>query len=253
MKKAFAILEVLAQGGRPVSAPDLAAQLGMTRQTIHRLIHQLEEMGMVRRDIERERFEIGPAFAELGLHALSTGHQSKLRRAVMEELVAKSGETCNLTVLDGHEIVYIDRVECNWPLRRQIEIGGRMPAYCTAGGKLLLALAPAKTLDQYLSTVTLKRLTPNTWTDPEAFRAHLETIRAQDYSINNQENLIGLLAVAVPVRDPSGRVLAALALHGPEARLRESRAQALVPEIRKAAGAIGELLVESTAPGLSGD
>lgn len=228
-----------------MSAPDLAAQLGMTRQTIHRLLQQLEEIGMIRRELERERFGIGPAFAELGLHALSTGHGSKLRRAVMEELVAKSGETCNLTVLDGHDIVYVDRVECNWPLRRQIEIGGRMPAYCTAGGKLLLALSPRRTLEQYLSAVTLKRLTPNTWTAPEAFRAHLETIRAQDYAINNQENLIGLLAVAVPIRDPSGQVLAALALHGPEARLPESRAHAFVPQLREAADAIGELLVES--------
>lgn len=236
-----------------MSAPDLAAQLGMTRQTIHRLLQQLEEIGMIRRDLERERFEIGPAFAELGLHALSTGHASKLRRAVMEELVAKSGETCNLTVLVGHDIVYIDRVECNWPLRRQIEIGGRMPAYCTAGGKLLLALAPEKTLEQYLSIVTLKRLTPNTWTDPEAFRVHLETIRAQDYAVNNQENLVGLLAVAVPVRDTSGRVLGGLALHGPEARLSESRAQAFVPQIREAADAIGALLVESGASGRPDD
>jgi len=246
LKKAFLLLQVLAENGRPMSAPDLGVQLGMTRQTIHRLLQQLEAIGMVRRSIERERFEVGPALAELGLNSLITNQTAKFRRAVMEQLVEKIGETCNLAILDGHEIVYVDRVECNWPLRRIIEVGSRMPAYCTASGKLLLAHLPARTLEQYLSSVTLERFTDTTWTDPDRFRQHLAQIRHQGYSINDGEDLEGLLGVSVPVCDPSGRLLAGLAIHGPVVRLPEDRARAIVPDITAAADAIGDLLVETT-------
>jgi len=247
LQKAFAVLKLLAEAEHPMNAPDIGGQLGMNRQTVHRLLNQLEAIGMVRRDVARERFEVGPAMVELGLRAQSGNHAARLRRAVMEELVAEVRENCNLAVLDGHEIVYVDHVECDWPLRRQIAIGDRMPAYCTAIGKLLLAHLPAKALEQYLSVVTLEPWTEHTWTDPDGFREHLEDIRRQGYATNEQENMVGLLAAAVPVRDTFGRIAAGLSIHGPKPRLSEARTLEIIPQVSEAASTLGELVGENSA------
>lgn len=160
----------------------------------------------------------------------------------MERLVAQVRETCNLGVLNGHEVVYIDRVECDWPLRMQINVGSRVPAHCTAIGKLLLAHLPERHLDAYLSQSPLERHTPNTICDPDAFRREMAAIRERGYSINNQEDTVGLLAVGVPVRGAEGAVVAGVAAHGPTVRLPEERAHALAPDLMEAAAAISELM-----------
>lgn len=244
LRKAFSILQVLAREGRPIGAPDLGAELGMNRQTVHRFLGQLEEIGMVRRDVERERYEVGPALADLGMAAITASQFASLRRAVLEQLVENVHETANLGVLDGAEVVYIERVECDWPLRLQLGVGSRLPAYCTAIGKLLLANLPENRLEKFLDTVRLQQFTPNTLIERHALLQELEAIRERGYSINNQEDTIGLLAVAVPVRDPSGRIVAGVAVHGPEVRLSMDRLHALVPELTEAAEAIGKLMFE---------
>jgi len=228
-----------------MSVPDIGAELGLTRQTVHRFIHQLEQVGLVRRDIERERYDVGPALAEMGFMALTNSQYARLRRVMMERLVANVRETSNLGVLDGYEVVYVDRVECDWPLRLQIVVGGRVPAYCTAIGKLLLAHLSERRMDTYLGLSPLERLTPNTICDPDAFRREMALIRERGYSINNQEDIEGLLGVAVPVRDVEGAVIAGLSLHGPTVRLPEHRAEALIPDLMEAAEAIGEMMKES--------
>lgn len=252
LQKAFAVIKVLAETGYPMNAPDIGAQLDLNRQTVHRLLNQLEAIGMVRRGVVRERFEVGPALVKLGLDAQTGNLPAKLRRAVMEQLVAEVSESCNLAVLDGQDVVFIDRAECDWPLRRQTEIGNRMPAYGTAIGKVVLANLPPKQLNQFLSTVHLRRMTENTHTDPEALREHLAEVRDQGYAINNEENLVGVLGVAVPVWDPSGSVVAGVAVHGPKARLTETRATEIVPQLKKAADAIGKRLLDSDADGIAG-
>lgn len=228
-----------------MSAPDIGAELGLTRQTVHRFIQQLEEVRLVRRDIERERYDVGPALTELGWLALTNSQYARQRRVVMERLVARVSETSNLGVFDGYEVVYVDRVECDWPLRMQIVVGGRMPAYCTAIGKLLLAHLSERRLDTYLAQSPLHRLTPNTICDPDAFREEMAMIRERGYSINNQEDIEGLLGVAAPVRDGEGAVIAGLSLHGPTVRLSQDRARSLVPDLIEAARAIGEMMNES--------
>ncbi len=242
LRKAFSILETLANEGRSMSAPDIGAALGLTRQTVHRFLQQLEDEGMVRRDVERERYELGPAAVELGLKALTSAQDATLRRALMEQLVARVRETSNLGVFDGYKVIYIDRVECDWPLRAQLSVGSRVPAYCTAIGKLLLAHAPERLLEKYLSVVPLKRRSPNTITDLAAFRQEIAAIREQGYAINDQEDTEGLLALAVPIRDSFGEVLAGLSVHGPTVRLPQQRAHALVPEVSATAEAIGRLM-----------
>jgi len=164
IQKAIAILETIANDTRALSLPDIAEQLSLPRQTIHRVIKQLEELGLVVRDPGRERYRIGQRLNLLALATISNPHQNKTSHAVLQGLVDDVAETCNVGMLDGHEVIYIDRVECDWPLRVQLKAGSRVPVYCTAIGKLLLANQDAEARQHILSVSKLKRYTDNTIT-----------------------------------------------------------------------------------------
>ncbi len=242
------ILEALADAGHATSAVDLALITGFNRQTVYRLLNQLEELQLVHRDIRKERYRLGTRFGRLAVNGLATMTSNRQVHEVLERLVGEVRETCNIGVLDGNEVVYIDRVECDWPLRVQLQAGSRVPAYCTAIGKLLLAHRTPGQLEHYLNSVRLTPLNGNTITDAEALRSALVAIRKQRFSINNQEDSIGLLAVAVPILGANKSVMAGLALHGPEARLNESRATSLVGRLRSAARDISQVLFSDPVP-----
>ena len=218
-----------------MSPVEIGRELGQNRQTTHRVLAQLEELELVARDIQPERFRLGARFGRLAIDGLSSMASRHQVRATLVELVDEVRETCNIGVLDGHQVVYVERVECDWPLRVQLQAGSRVPAYCTAIGKLLLAHMDEGRLRHYLSTVDLKPLNANTIIDPHRLRTHLVEIRRDGFSINDQEDSVGLLAVAVPLCGRDGRVLGGLALHGPEARLPRERAISLVPRMLIAA------------------
>lgn len=168
---------------------------------------------------------------------------------MLDALVAELGETCNIGVLDGGEVLYVDRVECHWPLRVQLRPGSRVPVHCTAIGKLLLAHLGAAQRRQLLATLPLTPFTPNTLvTVPELDRA-LERIRHDGVSINREEDSLGLNAMAVPVRGSDGKVLAGLAVHAPTARLPLERMLECRTRLEDAAARIGKLLFDAGAPG----
>lgn len=244
--KSVLILEALADVGHATSAVDLAMITGFNRQTVYRLLSQLEELQLVQRDLSKERYRLGARFGRLAVNGLATMAGNRRVHEILEALVAEVRETSNIGVFDGNEVVYIDRVECDWPLRVQLQAGSRVPAYCTAIGKLLLAHRTPAQLEQYLASVPLAPLNGNTITDPETLRRALQVVRTQGFSINNQEDSIGLLAVAVPILGADGTVMAGLALHGPEARLTEERATILVPKLRSAAQNISDVLFAET-------
>lgn len=246
--KSILILEALADAGHATSAIDLALITGFNRHTVHRLLSQLEELQLVQRDVIKERYRLGTRFGRLAVRGLATMASNKQVHQILEGLVAEVRETCNIGVLEGNDVVYIDRVECDWPLRVLLQAGSRVPAYCTAIGKLLLAYRTPEQLDVYLNSVRLTPLNENTITDPGTLRRALAAIRKQRYSINNQEDSIGLLAIAVPIFGANGSVVAGLALHGPEARLTEQRAKSLVTRMRAAASELGEALFDEPAP-----
>lgn len=242
------ILEALADAGHATSAIDLATITGFNRHTVYRLLSQLEELQLVQRDVIKERYRLGTRFGRLAIKGLATMASNKQVHQVLQGLVAEVRETCNIGVLEGNDVVYIDRVECDWPLRVLLQAGSRVPAYCTAIGKLLLAYRTPEQLQTYLNSVRLVPLNGNTITDPGALRTALKAIRKQRFSINNQEDSIGLLAVAVPILGADGSVVAGLALHGPEARLTEARARSLVGRMRTAASELGQALLHEATP-----
>ena len=240
ISRAFDLLEVISKQLRPISIKELSLELGLPRQSVHRLVSQLETLGVLARDLGSDRFSIGPRLKSLSLTCLSSHQQTSSSHAVLERLVSEVGETCNLGMLDGGQVFYLDRVECDWPLRVQLRPGSRVPAYCTAIGKLLLAYSESRVRKKLLSSMDLVQLTDNTITDPALLDLEFEEIRTREFSLNNEEDSVGLIAVAVPIRDPSGNVVAGLGMHAPTARVSIERAKGYLPKIRAAADEIAK-------------
>jgi DNA-binding IclR family transcriptional regulator len=133
------------------------------------------------------------------------------------------------------QFVYLERVECHWSLRVHLQAGSRVPAHCTSGGKVMLAHLDERARKTLFRNVKPKAFTPHTITDTDALESELAAIQERGYAVNDQEFTVGVVGVAVPIRSRQGRLLAALALHGPSPRLDIERAIGLVPRLKQAA------------------
>ena len=208
LDKAVQVLGAVAEGGEPIGLADLTSQLGLPRQTVHRVVRQLESAGLIRRDFGRAQFTVGPRLLNLSLGTLATATHIAPMRAVLRNLVAHVGESCHVGVLDRDEVVYIERVECDWPLRLQLGPGSRVPVHATAIGKLLLAHMPSRMRKRILSAAPLEKLTERTVTDTSVLERELAQIRRRGYAVNVGENTLGLVGLAVPITNPAFKVVA---------------------------------------------
>lgn len=241
-ERALRLLLTIAAEGRALSLAVLSERLDLPKATTHRLCASLVAAGWLVRDTDEKRFALGVSSRQFALDALTRGEQRALRHAVLQGLVDTLGETCNFTVLDGAEVVYLDRVEARWPLRLTLEVGSRVPLHCTASGKLFLATLAPLQRDALLERLLLTRSTPQTLVEPSVLRVECERIAQQGYSIDNEEFMAGLLAIAVPVRDARGEVRAALAAHAPSARMPLDLAMRHLPVLQSAADELAALL-----------
>ncbi|HWI15951.1 MAG TPA: IclR family transcriptional regulator, partial [Burkholderiales bacterium] len=184
-------------------------------------------------------------FVEMSSDTLVHSATRGARHAILQALVDDIGETCNITMLDGANVIYIDRVESQWPLRLNLQPGSRVPLHCTASGKLFLSTLRASVRRRLVAALPLERHTPNTITQrPELERA-LSRIRENQVGTDNEEFLAGLIAVAVPIMGPHRRVYAAVAVHGPNARLTFGHALTYVPKLRAAAERLSAVMFET--------
>src|SRR3546814_5472026 len=145
-------------------------------------------------------------------------------------------------------MVYLDRVEAQWPLGLRFEPGSRVPLHCTAIGKMFLSHLPEQQREQFVRTIPLRRYTDNTITEPERLLAELRRIQEQGIATDNQEFMSGVVCVAAPITGGDGRIKAAVALSAPEARLTLNQALQHVPALQRAARVIGETLSGDREP-----
>lgn len=236
------LLGEVARAEQPMSLAAMVEAVRLPKATVHRLCRKLEDEGYLIREPDGRLYGVGPRLEQLGWDAIRTSRRSE-RHAVLQRLVAIANETCNLVVKAGLDALYIDRVEAQWPLRLHLEIGSRVPLHSTASGKIFLAAMPAAQRRR-----TLLALAAEQPFDLAALEAECQTILKRDYSLDDQEFLAGLVAIAVPVRDAEGTIIAALACHGPIPRFGVERAAALLPELQSAAIEIGALSRQSATP-----
>ncbi len=241
-ERSLRVLALLANAGRALSLAELAAQLALPKGTAHRICTQLLAGGFLVRDVDERSFSVGPALRQLAFDTLNHGVVRGQRHEVLAELVRQVGETCNFTTLDGAQVLYLDRVEAQWPLRLTLEVGSHVPLHCTASGKLFLAQMPKKERDAMIDALALTCMTPTTLTDAARLRAECEAIARRGYSTDREEFIAGLIAVAVPVLDTEGRPRAAIAVHAPSARMTLDEAVKRIDALQAAARRMSALL-----------
>jgi DNA-binding IclR family transcriptional regulator len=243
----LAVLEQLAAAGQSYTLSQLAARVHIPKATLLRLIDSLETHGYVThipdsRGTDRG-IALGPRAAQLALATLANNTFTRGCRSLLRSLVDVIGESCNLTALDGDTVLYIERVETAEPLRLHMQAGMRVPLHCTASGKLFLSHMSIVERRQILNRLTLTRKTNRTLTDPGLLAAELDRLAARGIGIDNEEFVLGMVAVAVPIVDAtSGRVLACLAAHAPTARASLNDLLEAVPRMREAAVKLASLI-----------
>lgn len=238
LARAFDVLSFVASSARPPSASAIAEKLGLAPSSGHRLLGHLADAGLVVREPGSRGFRPSAQLAAFARDVLLGDSAQSERHAILAGLAARVGETCNLTMLDRGRVVYLDRVESHWPLRLHLAPGSQVPIHCTASGKLFLATLPKTRRAALLRATPLDRHAPGTIVDPAALERELDTLRKRDLGIDCEEYIAGLVAVAVPVRDRRGRVVAAIAVHAPAARMSVDAALGHVDAMREAAEAI---------------
>jgi DNA-binding IclR family transcriptional regulator len=236
--RAVSVLEAVVAAERPAGLAELAPNVRLPKPTLYRMLAMLEAAGLVMREPGARRYAPGPRLATLGRNVMLNGAVRTARRAILSRLVEEIGETCNFTMLDGAEVIYVDRVEAAWPLRMSLASGSKVPLHCTASGKLLLAMLPKAARDRVTGELALARYTETTITDRKRLEGELARIRAAHYAVDNQEYHAGLVCVAVPVIDERRRACAALAVQAPVSRMPLERALGHLPELRRAAAAM---------------
>jgi IclR family transcriptional regulator, acetate operon repressor len=241
LEKGLAVLQAVSDQQQPIGLPDLAARLGLPRQTVHRVLAQLENLKLVLRDPSRERYSVGPRLSQLALATLRSFNQSAPIRVILQDLVDDIGETCNVGVIDDLDYVYLQRIECQWPLRLHHDVGLRVPAHSVSGGKVLMASLDPTLSRRLLKSRKLKPSTSRTLTRVADLEAELVKVRAAGYALNDQERMDGIVGAAVPVLDPDGNVLAAVGMHGPLPRLTVRACERHVPRLRQAAARIARV------------
>jgi IclR family pca regulon transcriptional regulator len=215
LERGLAILAIFSAERPVMGIAEMADELGMARPTTHRYARTLVVLGYLEQD-HRRKYRLGARVTDLGIAAMNSTSLREHAHPYLEELRQQSSCTASLARLDGSEILYLDRIR-SWRRARQgielqLQPGSRLPACATALGKLLLAHLPEAEQRELLARVKLVKHGPNTITAKRALRAELDQVLEAGFAVNDEELAAGLHAIAVPIRDQAGEVLAAVGL-----------------------------------------
>ncbi|MCX7855624.1 MAG: IclR family transcriptional regulator [Anaerolineae bacterium] len=235
--RALALLEAVAEGVHDLEG--LSAHVGLSRSTAHRLLTTLVRAGYLRHS-PREGYRLGPKLIELGFRAHAGLHLPSLARPYLEELSEATRETVHLGVLDGAQVVYIDKVPGKRELQMASYIGARVPAQCTALGKALVSTLPPE--ERLRAFVPGLRRTERTIAEADRFLEEIERVARQGYALDLEENEPGIRCVAAPIRDGAGRGVAAVSISSAVVYLTEERIRELIPLVQETARRISREL-----------
>jgi IclR family acetate operon transcriptional repressor len=245
LDRAFAILEAMADAGGVIGLSQLAADSGLPLATIHRLVRTLVDLGYVRQEPSRQ-YSLGPRLMRLA--DSSTKRLGTLAQPYMTRVVESLGESVNLAVLDGEEIVYVAQVQPSQNFMRMFtEVGRRAKPHTTAVGKAILAEQPEQDVLDLLARTGMPRRTEHTITDPQAFLADLALVRERGYALDEGEQEIGVRCVALVVPDAPRPM--AISASGPAPRMTNEVVAKAAPMLREAAAQISaELALPARRP-----
>ena len=219
----------------------LATRLRLAKSTVHRLATTLTSAGFLEQNSDTGKYRLGVALFELGALVRRRMDVANEARPKLRELLEKTGETVQLGIIDHFSVLYVYEMESRHAIRMAAAVGARAPLHCTAVGKVLLAYQPADYVKQ-VAAQGLKAHTANSVTKREALVAMLNEVAEREYAIDDEESEEGLRAVAAPVRNHTGNVIAALGVAAPVQRMTKKDMQTCVPSVVATAAAVSARL-----------
>ena len=240
--RAMLILEVLGKSDQAMTASEINEVLGLPKQTVHRLCATLEENGFIARPGNSKKYQVARRLRELGAGLLYNSRDHIVRRQILTDVAEQVRETVNYVVPEDRGMRYLDRVETDWAFRIQLPIGTNVPFHCTASGKCFLASLSPKQRQLLVRNLQLEKKTEHTHVSADTLLDELAQVRRQGYSLDREEFLDGMVALAVPVSGPNGQFVSALAFHGPTQRLDVEELVSQVGVMQEAARRISEAL-----------
>jgi len=226
--KALMILNVLAEHQREMSLGDIAKEMQMAKSTAYGLLATLRDFGYIDQSPLDGKYRLGIRLFEVGNIVANNWDVRQVAGPFIQTLVDGVGETVHLVVLDKGEVLYIDKRESTKSLRIVSQVGTRLPTHCTGVGKVFLANLPIDEVRRIIATKGLSRYTKNTITDLSRLEEELNLVRRQGYAMDNEEIMESLRCVAVPLRDHTGKVCAAISVSGPVSRFDAEQLESIV-------------------------
>jgi DNA-binding IclR family transcriptional regulator len=242
LERGLEILVAIAQADRPLGITELSRQFGLAKGSISRLVATLVEQSFLTRDPETAKYRLSMKVWELGNGAVSRLDIRGIARPVMEALNGATQETVHLTVLtEGDEMVFLDKLDSTRAVRPNVEVGTRLPAYCVANGKAMLAFLPKARVDRVLHG-KLRQFTNTTITRKSELLAQFDKVRRLGYAVNRGEYRADVGGVAAPICDHTGFAVAALGISVPSQRMTQVLIADLAPRLVESAQQISQAL-----------
>lgn len=242
VQRAIDILNLFDSQSPELGTTEIARALKLHKSTTASLIYTLDANDFLHQDPETKKFRLGLRLVERAFAMLDQVEIRKVAYSHLQALRDEWNETVNLALLDGADVVYIERMLGTKALGMRSEVGRRAPAHSTALGKAILSCLPQKEIEKHIREFGLSRVTPKTITVRKKFLAELAKARECGYAIDNEENEIGGRCIAVPVFDHTGQVVAAVSISAPTARLSMTGVPHAGAMVRKTAQAISRSL-----------
>lgn len=229
--RALTLLDALGGSRGEIGIAELSKQVGFHVSTAHRLLATLIAQGYARQNPETGRYGLGAKAFQLAESYLGQMDLRGIVHPLLERLSHETGETANLVILDGREVLYLDKVESPQSLRIFSRIGRRAPLHCTAAGKVLLASRSWPEAQRMLGTDSLERYTPRTIFSLELLRRELDAVRTEGVALDREECEEGATCLATAVRNAQGETVAAMSISGPTLRMHPGRIRELTPVV----------------------
>ncbi|MFY9730637.1 MAG: IclR family transcriptional regulator C-terminal domain-containing protein [Candidatus Acidiferrales bacterium] len=235
LARGLAVIQAFSQRRHHLTISQVSTTTGLSRAAVRRCLYTLAKLGFAGSDDNRHFF-LRPRILALGHSYISSMPLATAAQPVLEHISHLLHESCSIATLDGVEIVYIARANVTRIMSIDLGVGSRLPAFCTSMGRAILANLPPEELESVLARVEFKRYTERTITNPAKLTQALRQIRRDGYSIIDQELEHGLRSMAVPIQNPSGKVVAALNIgaHAQRVSIQEMQTKFL-PHLRAAA------------------
>ena len=241
VNRVFMILEYLSQSGEPKGPTEIAAATGIHKSTVYRLLSTMCQGGYLEKT-EAGAYHIGVKLVEIVSNHINSLELQTEARPYLNELNSQLGLVVHLGILDGADVVYVEKKDISRNLRIYAQIGMRVPAYCSSLGKCLLACLSGSEVDSIYAFRKLERYTPNTITSLAALKEHLREVRDRGWAMDSEEYIIGVRCIAAPVFDYCGEAIAAISASGPPSLLTDQRVEEVANSVKTTAAQVSRRL-----------